>query len=87
MKLSPQGKVLLTLGTKGQRGDWNDSAHLLNEPNDVIIGPDGALYFTDPPYGLRTQTDTDPEKKLKVNGVYRIPDAINLKPGAAPQRS
>src|SRR5262245_6277210 len=23
MKLSPQGQVLLTLGTKGQRGDWN----------------------------------------------------------------
>jgi gluconolactonase len=59
----------------------------LNSPNDLVYGPDGSLYFTDPPYGLRTQSDTDPEKKLKVNGVYRIPDAINLKPGAAPQRN
>ena len=44
MKLSPQGKVLLTLGTKGQRGDWNDSTHLLNEPNDVIIGRNGDIF-------------------------------------------
>src|SRR5579872_1540728 len=26
VKLSPQGQVLLTLGTKGQAGDWNESA-------------------------------------------------------------
>src|ERR1051326_5174357 len=25
MKLDPQGKVLMTLGTKGQRGSWNDT--------------------------------------------------------------
>src|SRR5204863_4114968 len=28
MKLSPQGQVLMTLGTKGKRGEWNDSMHL-----------------------------------------------------------
>ena len=44
MKLSPHGQVLLTLGTKGQRGDWNDSTHLLNEPNDVIIGRNGDIF-------------------------------------------
>src|SRR5207302_8093505 len=44
MKLSPQGKDLLTLGTNGQRGDWNDSTHLLNEPNDVIIGRNGDIF-------------------------------------------
>ena len=25
MKLSPEGQVLLTLGTKGQRGEWNET--------------------------------------------------------------
>jgi gluconolactonase len=44
----------------------------LNSPNDLVYRSDGSLYFTDPPYGLRTQKDNDPEKELKVNGVYRL---------------
>jgi len=51
----------------------------LNSPNDLVYRSDGSLYFTDPPYGLRTQKDTDPEKELKVNGVYRIPHAFDQK--------
>ena len=45
-----------------------------------------SAYFTDPPYGLPTQGDNDPEKQLKVNGVYRIPNASRQKPGAPPDR-
>jgi len=56
----------------------------LNSPNDLVYGPDGSLYFSDPPYGLRTQGDNDPEKELKVNGVYRIKNAVKHKPGAPP---
>ena len=59
----------------------------LSSPNDLVYGPDGSLYFTDPPYGLRTQGDSDPAKELKVNGVYRIPNALNQKPGAPPNRA
>lgn len=44
MKLDPQGKVLLTLGTKGQRGDWNETSQLLYEPNDVIIANNGDVF-------------------------------------------
>jgi sugar lactone lactonase YvrE len=44
LKLDPQGKVLMTIGTKGQRGEWNDAAHLLNEPNDVVIGRNGDVF-------------------------------------------
>ncbi len=44
----------------------------LNSPNDLVYRSDGSLYFTDPPYGLATQLDTDPKKELKVNGVYRL---------------
>jgi gluconolactonase len=59
----------------------------LNSPNDLAYRSDGSLYFTDPPYGLRQQSDTDPAKELKVNGVYRIPGARYQKPGAPPARS
>ena len=40
MKLSPTGAVLMTLGTKGQSGSWDEAAgtHLFNQPNDVIFG-------------------------------------------------
>jgi gluconolactonase len=59
----------------------------LNSPNDLAYKSDGSLYFTDPPYGLATQSDQDPEKKLVVNGVYRIPHARDQRPGAAPDRA
>jgi len=56
----------------------------LNSPNDLAYGADGSLYFTDPPYGLRTQSDKDPEKELPFNGVYRIPGAMKQAAGAPP---
>ena len=43
----------------------------LNSPNDVVYGPGGALYFTDPPFGLPKGAD-DPAKELKFNGVFRF---------------
>src|SRR6185503_18309170 len=58
----------------------------LNSPNDVVYRSDGSLYFTDPPYGLPTQSDTDPQKELQFNGVYRLPGARQQKPGAPPAR-
>ena len=42
----------------------------LNSPNDLVFAPDGSLWFTDPPYGLKG-ADTSPEKELSFNGVYR----------------
>ena len=58
----------------------------LNSPNDLVYKSDGSLYFTDPPYGLPTQSDNDPQKELQVDGVYRIPGARQHKPGAPPER-
>ena len=43
-KLSPAGKVLLTLGTPGQRGD--DGTHF-QSPSDVITAPNGDIFVTD----------------------------------------
>jgi DNA-binding beta-propeller fold protein YncE len=45
VKLDSQGKVLMTLGTKGQRGDWNDASQLFYEPNDVVIGANGDIFI------------------------------------------
>ena len=59
----------------------------LNSPNDLVFGPDGSLYFSDPPYGLRKQDESDPEKQLSFNGVYRIPNAATQPAGAAPDRA
>ena len=42
-----------------------------NSPNDLVQGPRGDIYFTDPPYGL-AGGDDDPAKELGSNGVYRL---------------
>ncbi len=44
-----------------------------NSPNDLVFKSDGALYFTDPPYGLVKQDD-DPTKEIPFNGVFRYAD-------------
>ncbi len=43
----------------------------LNSPNDAVVDAHGAIYFTDPPYGLEKNMD-DPKKELSFQGVYRI---------------
>ena len=44
-KFSPEGEVLLVIGTPGVAGDG--SGPLLNSPNDVVTGPDGSIYIGD----------------------------------------
>ena len=41
-----------------------------NSPNDLHIARNGAIYFTDPPYGL-VDGATSPLRELPHNGVYR----------------
>jgi gluconolactonase len=43
----------------------------LNSPNDLVFDHRGALYFTDPPFGL-PGTFTDPDKELPFNAVFRV---------------
>ena len=101
MTLDPRGR--LTVAGHAGRNIWRLEAlsptaqvtvladsyqgHKLSSPNDLVYRSDGSLYFTDPPYGLRTQSDQDPDKELQINGVYRIPNAVAQKPGAPPNRA
>jgi gluconolactonase len=43
-----------------------------NSPNDVVFNSKGEIFFTDPIYGLETQSDNDPKKELPHNGVYKV---------------
>ncbi len=42
-----------------------------SSPNDAVYDSRGALYFTDPPYGL-PEGPGDPSRETPVNGVYRL---------------
>lgn len=41
-----------------------------SSPNDLHVAKDGAIWFTDPPYGFK-DGDSSPLKEQPVNGVYR----------------
>lgn len=44
----------------------------LNSPNDIVCGPDGSIYFTDPPYGRAEFYGVKREQELAFQGVYRV---------------
>ncbi len=46
-----------------------------NSPNDVVIGPDGAIYFTDPTLDL-PQGET---QEIPFQGVYRLDEKGNVR--------
>ncbi len=54
----------------------------LNSPNDITIGPDGALWFTDPPYGIVQEHEGHlGEREYGDNFVFRYePDTRELRP-------
>jgi len=47
----------------------------LNSPNDVIVGPDGAIYFTDPTLDLVAGE----KQEIPFQGVYRWDETGNLR--------
>jgi gluconolactonase len=47
----------------------------LNSPNDVVIGPDGAIYFTDPTLDLVKGE----KQEIPFQGVYRLDDKGGLR--------
>ena len=61
IRLSPDGKSYQIVADRYQ-------GKRLNSPNDVVLGPDGAIYFTDPTSDL----PKDQKQELPFKGVYRI---------------
>jgi gluconolactonase len=60
IRIDRQGKYeILTDRFEGKR---------FNSPNDVVVGPDGALYFTDPTLDL----PEGQKQELPYQGVYRL---------------
>ncbi|CAN5483251.1 SMP-30/gluconolactonase/LRE family protein [soil metagenome] len=60
--LKTQKKTVLAASFEGQR---------LNSPNDLVLARDGAIYFTDPPWGLKGDW-TSPYRQTDYAGVYRL---------------
>jgi gluconolactonase len=50
-------------------GTWQGKR--FNSPNDLTVARSGAIYFTDPPYGL-VDGDASTIKETPHNGVYRV---------------
>lgn len=66
IEVTPEGKYkVLADRYEGKR---------LNSPNDVIVGPDGALYFTDPTLDLVAGE----KQEIPFQGVYRLDESGKL---------
>jgi gluconolactonase len=50
----------------------------LNSPNDIVVGNDGSIWFTDPTYGRKPHFGVERPLQLGFQGVYR------MKPGHRP---
>uniref|UniRef100_UPI001561E5CC SMP-30/gluconolactonase/LRE family protein n=1 Tax=Oceaniglobus roseus TaxID=1737570 RepID=UPI001561E5CC len=55
----------------------------LNSPNDIVVGNDGAIYFTDPTYGRMAHFGVPRPTHLGFQGVYRM--APGHRPGDEPE--
>jgi gluconolactonase len=67
IEVSPDGKYkVLTDRFEGKK---------FNSPNDVIVGPDGALYFTDPTLDL----PEGQKQEIPFQGVYRLDSSGNVR--------
>jgi sugar lactone lactonase YvrE len=72
LKISPTGKLLLTLGDRGKRGDWDEKKgrRLLWQPLDVAFGANGDIYIAEG-HGNESPNDTGLEPGNSI-GAARI---------------
>ena len=79
-KFSPQGEKLLTLGMAGKPGNADGQ---FNQPNDVVIGPDGSIFVSDGHDAQGMTTSAAIAEGLKNGATSRIskfsPDGTFIK--------
>ena len=68
-KFSPTGEKLLSLGTAGKPGNADGQ---FNQPNDVVVGPDGSIYVSDGHDGQGMTTNAAIAEGLKRGATARI---------------
>ncbi len=73
MELSPQGKLLRTIGTRGHRGDWDEAKgqRLLWQPVMVAFAPNGDLYIAEG-HANESPNDVDSDDPTNKEGVARV---------------
>lgn len=67
LEVRPEGKYKILAD--------NDQGKKLNTPNDVVLGPDGALYFTNPNMDFRPGM----KQEIPFQGVYRLDEKGSLR--------
>ena len=79
-KFSPDGELLMSLGTPGQPGSGPNQ---FNQPNDVVTGPDGSIYVADGHGGQGMTTNQAIEAGREAGATGRIlkfaPDGTFIK--------
>jgi len=63
IKFSPEGEVLMVLGTPGVAGD--PPTHF-TEPNDVLVAPDGSIFVAET-HGAQFQNEPGPDAKSRIS--------------------
>jgi DNA-binding beta-propeller fold protein YncE len=73
MKISPDGKLLLTIGQRGRRGDWIEEKNqrLLWQPVMVAFAPNGDVYIAEG-HANESPNDTDSDDPANNIGAARI---------------
>jgi DNA-binding beta-propeller fold protein YncE len=73
MKLSPEGKLLKTFGSKLHRGDWDEARNqrLLWQPMDVAFAPNGDVYIGEG-HANESPNDVESTDATDVIGAARI---------------
>jgi sugar lactone lactonase YvrE len=73
MKIGPEGKLLLTIGERGRRGDWNEAKgqRLLWQPVMIAFAPNGDVYIGEG-HANESPNDTDADDPANNLGAARI---------------
>ena len=72
MKLSPEGRLLMTIGVRGQRGDWDEARgqRLLWQPLHLAFAPNGDIYIGE---GHANESPNDTNKSpTNKSGAARV---------------